>query len=96
MKYLSALLLLMIVIGSACSQNEESTPPETPAVNSKNLQTIIKERNIPKSELSIKIDKSAYTLAVFHNDSMLISYPCVFGFNEVDDKRFVTLFVVGL
>ena len=52
----------------------------------KNLQTIIKEGNIPKSELLIKIDKSAYKIYVYHKGSKLITYACVFGFNAIDDK----------
>lgn len=73
---------MSIIACTACSQNETTTTPE----NSKNLQTILKEKKIPKNDLLIKIDKSAYTLSVYHNDVMLISYPCVFGFNETDDK----------
>lgn len=53
----------------------------------KKLTEIISENRIPKSQLSIKIDKSAYTLSVLHKDSVLISYPCVLGFNAVDDKH---------
>lgn len=51
------------------------------------LQTIISQRKIPKSELLIKIDKSDYTLSVWYKEEQLISYPCVFGFNPVDDKQ---------
>ena len=73
---------LLLIALFACSSLAVKSQNDT----TKNLQTIIKEGNIPKSELSVTIDKSAYTLSVFHKDSMLISYPCVFGFNEVDDK----------
>lgn len=57
------------------------------AVSQKSLQTIVRERHIPKNELKIKIDKSEYTLSVYHKSDLLISYPCVFGFNPVDDKH---------
>lgn len=50
------------------------------------LVEIIAKKKIPKSSLSIYIDKSEYYLAVKHADSVLIKYPCVFGFNAVDDK----------
>jgi murein L,D-transpeptidase YafK len=50
------------------------------------LQTIVKEHRILSSELLIKIDKSAYELAVWHADSVLITYPCVFGFEPIRDK----------
>ena len=95
MKYFFASLALTLCIGSACSQggaetktDEDGQPVDSRRiVYTKNLQTIIKEEGIPKGELLLKIDKSAYTFSVYHDDSLLISYPCVFGFNETDDKR---------
>ncbi|XOV66049.1 MAG: murein L,D-transpeptidase family protein [Fluviicola sp.] len=50
------------------------------------LVDIIAAKNIRKGDLKIFIDKSEYYLAVKHADSVLIKYPCVFGFNTVDDK----------
>lgn len=82
MKYLFASLFLTFLVSSACSQSDEISTVK----NTKNLQTIIQESKIPKSELLIKIDKSVYTLSVFYKDTMLISYPCVFGFNATNDK----------
>jgi len=64
--------LLAIVFFSSCAQ--------------KSLQEKVKELNPPKSELKVVIDKSDYTLSVFHKDKHLITYPCVFGFNAIDDK----------
>jgi len=64
--------LLAIVFFSSCAQ--------------KCLQEKVKELNPPKSELKVVIDKSDYTLSVFHKDKHLITYPCVFGFNAIDDK----------
>lgn len=69
-------LLLFLLLFISCTNRAQQ-----------NLQTIVKERKIPKSELIIKIDKSAYTLSVWHKEEQLISYPCVFGFNPVDDKQ---------
>lgn len=51
------------------------------------LQSIVNERHIPKNELKIKIDKSEYKLMVYHKTELLKSYPCVFGFNPIDDKH---------
>ena len=51
------------------------------------LQNIVRDRHIPKNELKIKIDKSEYLLSVFYKSECLVSYPCVFGFNAVDDKH---------
>lgn len=53
---------------------------------SSKLVDIISENNIRKRDLTIYIDKSDYYLAVKHADSTLIKYPCVFGFNAIDDK----------
>ena len=53
----------------------------------KSLQTIVKESKIPKNELVITIDKTKYTLSVSHKDKKLITYPCIFGFNAIDDKQ---------
>lgn len=53
---------------------------------SEKLVDIIAKNNIRKSDLKIYIDKSDYYLAVKHADSVLIKYPCVFGFNAIDDK----------
>lgn len=51
------------------------------------LPTLLRTQNISKSSLKIVIDKSDYRLYVYHSDSVLISYPVVFGFNAVDDKK---------
>jgi murein L,D-transpeptidase YafK len=42
--------------------------------------------NFSSKNLKILIDKSEYTLSVLHKDSLLIVYPCVFGFEPVADK----------
>ena len=51
------------------------------------LQSIVQDRNIPKNELKLLIDKSDYTLTVLHKEEVLKKYPCVFGFNAIDDKH---------
>lgn len=51
------------------------------------LQEIVRSGGIPKNELKIKIDKSNYLLSVYHKEKKLIQYPCVFGFNPIDDKH---------
>ena len=51
-----------------------------------NLVDIIAERTIRKNELTLSIDKSEYTLSVLYRGETLIVYPCVFGFNALDDK----------
>ena len=37
--------------------------------------------------ISLRIEKSTYRLIVMRNGEDLKAYPCVFGFNPVDDKR---------
>lgn len=39
------------------------------------------------AKINIKIDKSDYKLYVFHKDTLVKSYPVVFGGNPIDDKR---------
>ncbi len=65
-------LFFVFVSFSACTQSS--------------LQEIVAAQKIPKNELSILVDKSDYTLAVYHDSKKLIEYPCVLGFNPVDDK----------
>ncbi len=40
-----------------------------------------------KAHINIKIDKSEYKLYVYHSDTLVKSYPVVFGGNPIDDKR---------
>ncbi len=68
-------LIFLLLLSGSCSLAQ------------KPLKTIVAERNIPKNELKVLIDKSDYTLSVYHKTEKLISYPCVFGFNAVDDKH---------
>ncbi len=88
-------LLFSAFVLSACAQNTEAeVASQTDTIANisedpqphKTLQEILAENHISKSSLKIKIDKSAYTLSVVHADTVLIVYPCVFGFNAVDDK----------
>ncbi|MDX2360679.1 MAG: L,D-transpeptidase [Crocinitomicaceae bacterium] len=51
------------------------------------LQDIVRSQHIPKSELKVLIDKSDYTLSVYHKSKLLITYPCVFGFDAIKDKH---------
>lgn len=69
---LASYLIFLLLSFSSCGQ--------------KSLKEIVKESRIPKSELLILIDKSDYTLSVMHKDKKLITYPCVFGFDPVNDK----------
>ncbi len=78
----------VIAEASAQSTEEEGLEIAHVAIEdpTEKLVDIIAENNIRKSDLKIYIDKSDYYLAVKHADTVLIKYPCVFGFNAVDDK----------
>lgn len=87
----SCVLFSLFVVLCGCSQITDSTNASNSntfrdSVPQKTLRQIMTENNISKNAVSIRIDKSAYTLAVLHKDTVLITYPCVFGFNAVDDK----------
>lgn len=91
-----AFLATCLVLASlGCAQS----PPDTIQVSEpdgntldtidypqRKLTEVIAQQRIPKGELKILIDKSDYTLSVLHKDTLLVKYPCVFGFNSVDDK----------
>lgn len=73
MKYV--FLFAMFALTSCASRSQDS------------LQNIVKARQIKGSDLEIIIDKSDRTLSVLYSDTILITYPCVLGFNPVDDKK---------
>lgn len=82
------IILIALVSFYGCGQTETSEADSIEAEEPKQtLQQIKKNGHFLAKDLKILIDKSAYTLQVYHKDSLLITYPCVFGFNEVDDKH---------
>lgn len=72
MKKLISLIAIIVIVHNVTGQT---------------LQEIVKSNAIPKNELKVRIDKSEYSLSVYHKDKLLIAYPCVFGFNPIDDKH---------
>lgn len=99
MKYIFALCIAALTTG-ACTQVTPVDQPDSTnsTLNSTEaekkikdptylLQDVVRKNRYQKKDLKIRINKSAYTLKVFHKDSLLITYPCVFGFNAVDDKH---------
>jgi murein L,D-transpeptidase YafK len=72
MHYFTFIVALMISVLGYCQDN---------------LQTIIRKIGIAKGDLEILIHKSSRKLEVYHDDSLLITYDCVLGFNPVDDKH---------
>ena len=70
----TALVVLLFV---ACTSATDNSPIPTGPID-KSKVDITKTR--------ILIDKSDYRLHLYEGDSLLKSYPCVFGPNAVDDK----------
>ena len=85
----TAYLFFVLVVMSfySCAQITEDSSEVL--VVTKHQTPLLEQVRVSKyatKNLRILIDKSEYTLQVFHKDSLLITYPCVFGFNAVDDK----------
>ncbi len=92
---------ILVLSFCACSQGNPDSIPEveedTAAIETTNerripdpdytLKNLVIQNRYSKDNLRILIDKSECSLNVFHKDSLLITYPCVFGFNPVDDKH---------
>lgn len=83
--FMSRITLLFIgsVLFYSCSIGQDSTVAITP----KTLKEKIREGHFKTKDLVVLIDKSDYLVSVYHKDSLLITYPCVLGFNPTDDKR---------
>ncbi len=79
--------LCLLISCNGCAQNSDTSSLENvTAITYSPLQEQMRTNNFSSKNLKILIDKSDYTLSVLHKDSLLISYPCVFGFNAIDDK----------
>ncbi len=79
--------LCLLISCNGCAQNDDSESLEdTAAITYTPLLEQMRTNAFSSKNLKILIDKSEYTLSVLHKDSVLISYPCVFGFNAIDDK----------
>lgn len=83
-------LLALIFIASACNlDNNQATVDNLGriAVPSNHvLKDIVESRKLPKRELRIVIEKAARKLSVYHKQELLITYPCVLGFEPEGDK----------
>jgi murein L,D-transpeptidase YafK len=86
---ISTALLMFASVGlSQCTDSTTVTLVEdsTSRAPYQSLRDIMKENHIAKSEISVLVDKSDYTVTVIHEDTNLIIYPCVFGFDAISDK----------
>lgn len=81
------LFISLLITFSGCAQDSDiENQTDSVEITTISLQEQMKLNKFSSKNLKILIDKSDYTLQVLHKDSVLISYPCVFGFNAVDDK----------
>lgn len=81
--------LLLAAVLLACIPGQNAAWAEKPAMAAdpvKTLKSIVDSRKIPKHELRIVVRKSARTLSVYHQEELLITYPCVLGFAPEGDK----------
>lgn len=53
----------------------------------KSIQEITGQDTLASDQTSILIEKSEYRLTLYLDTTAIKQYPCVFGFNPVDDKR---------
>ena len=86
--YLLALMAIISFSGCAQPLDKYSDSLKIAALEKKQTPLLeqVRANNYSSKNLKILIDKSAYTLQVYHKDSLLITYPCVFGFDPVSDK----------
>ena len=75
---------VLLCFSSCQAQVENSTSLKN---YTHSLSSLISTHPSPKDELYIKIIKSDYTLSIMKGDSILKTYPVVFGGNPVDDKK---------
>ncbi len=80
---MKTLSLFSIVIFISCSIAE---PTKHEIIQRKPLYELIDELNLSKSNLSVLVDKSDYTLQVTSNSHILRTYPVVLGSNPIDQK----------
>ena len=58
-----------------------------PAVKSSTSKRNTSSNSLPKSPISIVVDKSSYELYVYDAEGWYATYPVVFGNNTLDDKK---------
>lgn len=84
--------IIVVFTFTSCAQSVDSDSEEDSMriaalqISTMPLLEQVKNNNYAAKNLLIFIDKSASTLQVFHKDSLLITYPCVLGFEPVADK----------
>jgi len=82
MKYVAVMISMIFLI--SCSEKKD----ERQYVNYDiPLTELLRDKDLKKSELSIEVSKSQYTLYIKHGTEVIKSYPVVLGPDPVNDKR---------
>lgn len=80
---------VLISLLASCNVGSSSTTVDVAHISKASdheLKDIVESRKIPKRELRIVIYKADRKLSVYHQDELLITYPCVLGFAPSGDK----------
>jgi murein L,D-transpeptidase YafK len=70
-------VVLLLLVSTAVFSSRTSTP----------LPVLLENAGIRSETLDVLIEKSEYRLTLLYKNRKIKSYPVVFGFNPVDDKR---------
>ncbi len=82
MKYIAVIIPVIFLISCSGKHNERQyVNYDIPLVE------LLHDKNLKKSELSIEVSKSQYTLYIKHGYEIIKSYPVVLGPDPVNDKR---------
>jgi murein L,D-transpeptidase YafK len=89
MKHIYILIIPILLLSTGiCSEN--SKPWKNPANTYTNytisLNKLVDSLKLNKTHVKILVVKSKYILSILIDNTTIKSYPCVLGFNPVDDK----------
>jgi murein L,D-transpeptidase YafK len=79
---MKVLFVFLTLVFLSCSNEMNFSNIE----ENKSLVEQVKARKIPKKDLLIYIEKSKKMFSVFYKEELLITYPCVLGFEPKGDK----------
>src|SRR5690349_2279435 len=87
----TAILISCLIAGGSLMMNnpdvEMKAVKSLPAVKSSTSKRNTSFNSLPKSPISIVVDKSSYELYVYDAEGWYATYPVVFGNNTLDDKK---------
>ncbi|MEM7372941.1 MAG: L,D-transpeptidase [Bacteroidota bacterium] len=80
-----ALLIFILLCGCQPSPSQQSSSQQSPSQSS--LSHSLTDLGVPLDSIHLRISKANYELHVLYGDSLINSYPVVFGGNPIDDKH---------